>query len=57
MHKKNSQKNPLNYFLLKVKKFHGDSVKNESARATKLEGRGGAKRHPPSLYRVKICNS
>ena len=33
MHKKNSQKNPLNYFLLKVKKFHGDSVKNESAGA------------------------
>ena len=28
MHKKNSQKNPLNYFLLKVKKFHGNSVKN-----------------------------
>ena len=34
----------------KVKKFHGDSVKNESARAKKLEG--GAKRPPPSLYRV-----
>ena len=26
-------KNPLNYFLLKVKQFHGDSVKNESVRA------------------------
>ena len=26
-------KNPLNYYLLKVKKFHGDSVKKESARA------------------------
>ena len=24
---------PLNYYLLKVKKFHGDSVKNENARA------------------------
>ena len=25
-------KNPLNYFSLKVTKFHGDSVKNQSAR-------------------------
>ena len=31
--KKNVQKNPSNYYLWKVKKFHGDSVKNVSARA------------------------
>ena len=36
--KKNLPKNPLNYYSLKVKKFHGDSVKNKSAR-TKKEGR------------------
>ena len=30
MHKKIT-KIPLNYYSLKVKKFHGDSVKNESA--------------------------
>ena len=29
---------PLNYFSLKVTKFHGDSVKNESARTKKLQG-------------------
>ena len=44
-------KNPLNYYSLKVTKFHDDSVKNESARTKKLQGRG-AKR-PPSLFRVK----
>ena len=32
MHKKIT-KNPLNYYLLKGKKFHGDSVKDESASA------------------------
>ena len=31
-------KNPLNYYLLKVTKFHGDSFKTESARSKKLEG-------------------
>ena len=36
--------NSLNYYLLQVKKIHGDSVKNESAKAKK---RGGAKRPPP----------
>ena len=33
--KKKLQKNPSNCFLWKVKKFHGDSVTNESARAKK----------------------
>ena len=47
---KKNYKNSLNYYLLKVKKFHGDSVKNDSARAKKLEG--GAKR-PPPLFRLK----
>ena len=47
-------KNPLNNYLLKVKKFHGDSVKNESAIAKQLEGGVGARRPtpPPSLLRV-----
>ena len=36
MHKKSS----LNYYLLKVKKFHGDSVKNESVLGKKLEVMG-----------------
>ena len=31
-------KKPLNYYLLKVNKFHGDSVINESARTKQLEG-------------------
>ena len=38
--KKNLQKYPLNYYLWKVKTFHGDSVKNKSARAKTLEGGG-----------------
>ena len=42
-------KNPLNYNLWKVKKIHGDSVKNESARAKQLEG-GGA---PPACLGLK----
>jgi len=45
-------KNPLNYYALKVTKFHGDSVKNESASTKKLQG-GGAKHPPPSLVRFK----
>ena len=36
MHKKNFTKNLLNFYLLKAKNFHGDSVKNESARAKNL---------------------
>ena len=50
MHKKKFTKNPLNFFILKVKKFHGDSVKNESDRAKKLEGA------PSSLFRVKLIS-
>ena len=45
MHKKEITKNPLNYYLLKVKKIQGDSVKNESASAKKLEG--GTPNAPP----------
>ena len=38
---------------MKSQKFYGDSDKNESARAKKLEG-GGRQTPPlPSLYRVK----
>ena len=43
-----STKNPLNFYLLKVNKFHGDSVKNESARATKI----GAGQTPPPAQPV-----
>ena len=35
--KKKIIKNPSNYYLWNVKKFHGDSVTIESARAKKLE--------------------
>ena len=38
MHEKKLQKNPSNYYLWKVKKFYGDSVKNESARAKPTRG-------------------
>ena len=48
--KKNLTKNPLNYYSLKVTKFHGDSVKNESARTKKTTE--GAPNAPP-LFRVK----
>ena len=37
-------KNPLNYYLLKVTKFHGDSFENESARSKKNYS-GSAKHH------------
>ena len=33
---KNFTKNPLNFYLLKVKTFHSDSVKNESVREKRL---------------------
>ena len=33
---RNVFKNPLHFFSLKVKRFHGDSVKNPSARGKKL---------------------
>jgi len=46
-------KNVLNIYILKVTKFHGDSVKNEGARAKKLEGEGLQMPPPPSLFRVK----
>ena len=46
------KKNPLNYYSLKVTKFHGDKVKNESARTKKL--RGGLKRPlPPAFLGLK----
>ena len=52
INKKKITKNPLNYDLLKVTQFHGERVRNESARTNKLQG--GPKRRPPrSLFRVK----
>ena len=38
------RKHPLNYYSLKVTKFHGDSVKNESDSTKKTTG--GAERPP-----------
>ena len=49
MHKK-IKINPLNNYLWKVKKFHGDSIKNESSRAKTLEGGGGRQNAPPPAY-------
>ena len=40
--------------ILKVTKFHVDSVKNESARTKKLQGGGRQTPPPPSLFRVNI---
>ena len=48
INKKKFTKNPLNYDLLKVTQFHGDSVKNKSARTKQLQGGGDAK-HPDFL--------
>ena len=50
VHKKN-YKNPLNFYSLKVKKFHSNSVKYESTMAKNKRG-GGAKPLSPSLFRV-----
>ena len=50
--KKKLQKNPSNYYLWKVKQFHGDSVKNVSARAKKTRGEG-AKRPPPAFIGLR----
>ena len=36
INKKKITRNPLNYDLLKVTQFHGDSVKNKSARTKQL---------------------
>ena len=52
INKKKFTKNLLNYYSLKLKKFHGDSVKNESAWTKKLQ-EGGRRTPPPSLFRVK----
>ena len=46
-------KNPLNYYILKVEKFPGDSVKNESARANKLE-RGAQIVQPPIPEKIPV---
>ena len=55
MHKKKFTKNPLKYYLLKVKKFHSDSVKNESARAKKNSG--GGRQTPPPLACLGLMNT
>ena len=52
MHKKITKKS-FTLLIFKSKKFHNDSVKNESYRAKKLEGGGAPNALPPSLYKVK----
>ena len=49
MHQKNVfTKKPLNYYSLNVTEFHGDGVKNESARPKNREkGWGGDAERPP----------
>ena len=54
MHRKKNTKNPLNYYLFKSKKNHGDCVRNESARGKKLDGGGRQTPPPPSLIRVNL---
>jgi len=57
MHKKKYfYKNPLNLYLSKVLKFHGDSVKNESERAKNYKGGTPNATPPPGLCRVKKKN-
>ena len=46
MRKKKYKKNPSNYYLWKVKKFHGDNVTNESAKEKKTTGGAPNAPHP-----------
>ena len=52
--KKKITKDPLNNYLLKVKKFHGDGVKNQSFKAKKLEGGGRQTPLPPACLGVML---
>ena len=45
--------NPLNYYFWKVKKFHGDNIKNESAKAKKTRGGGAPNAPPPACLGLK----
>ena len=51
--KKKFTKESFKLLVMKSQKFHGDSVKNESARAKKLEG-GRQSPPSPSFYRVEM---
>ena len=53
LHKKKFTKESFKLLVMKSQKFHGDSVKNESARAKKLEG-GRQSPPSPSFYRVEM---
>ena len=46
MHKKFK---PFNFLFIKSQKLHGDSAKNDSARAPKLEGEGRLTPRPQPL--------
>ena len=49
-------KNPLNYYSLKVTKFYCDSVKNESARTKKNYRDGRQPPRPPACWGLTIVN-
>ena len=44
-------------FFFTDRTFYGYSLKNESARAKKLEGGGAPNAPPPSMFRVKHENT
>ena len=47
------ERNPLNFYSLKVTKFRSDSVKNESVRTKKIQGgRQTQNAPPPRLFKV-----
>ena len=51
--KRKNTKKSFKLLFMKSQKFHGDSVKNESARAKKARGGGRQTPPPPSLFTVK----
>ena len=53
---KKKYKKSLKINLLKVTKFHGDSVKNKSAKTKKTRGRGGSNVPPPSCLGFSNIN-
>ena len=48
--KKNCLQKSFKLLFIKVKKFHGDSVKNESARTKKLQRGGGRQTFPTMIF-------
>jgi len=52
MHKK-IYKKYFKFIFIQSKNFHGDSVKNESARVKQLEGKGVQNAPPPACLGLK----